>query len=263
MQIPVLAGRDVARGDVDVMLVSESAAKMLWKNVNPVGTHATLPLMSTPAAPFTREIIGVVGDVKQGELSAAAQPTVYHYSKSRDWASMAFVLRTKVPPASIAKSAEGVVLKLDPDQPVEQIKTMEMVVEDQLASQRFSARLLGLFAALAIALASIGIYTVLSYIVRGRSREISIRSALGARTGDVVRMVVVEGMTPALIGIALGVAGSFATSTLLARMVFGISPSDPWTMAAVALVLALVALLASAVPALRAARVDPASVLRS
>jgi ABC-type antimicrobial peptide transport system permease subunit len=140
---------------------------------------------------------------------------------------------------------------------------MDMVLDDLLTSRRFSARLLGLFAGLAMALASIGIYTVLSYIVRGRSREISIRSALGARTVDVVRMVVVEGMTPALIGIALGIAGSLATSRLLERMVFGISPSDPGTMAAVAAALAIVALAASVVPALRAARVDPASVLRS
>jgi predicted permease len=263
MAIPVLAGRDVAAGDIDVMLVSESAAKLLWKNASPVGTRASFPLMSTPDKPFTREIIGVVGDVKQGELSEAAQPTVYHYTKVREWSSLALVVRTKVPPMSIAKAAAGVVLARDPDQPVEEIKTMEAVLDDQLASRRFSARLLGLFAGLAMALASIGIYTVLGYIVRGRSREISIRSALGARTADVVRMVVAEGMTPALIGIGLGIAGSFATSTLLERMVFGISPSDPWTMAAVAAGLALVALVASVVPALRAARVDPASVLRS
>lgn len=263
MQIPLLAGRDVTREDVDVMLVSKSAAALLWKNENPVGSSGTFPLMSTPSKPFTRHVVGIVGDVKQDELSAAAPPTVYHYSRTRDWSSMAFVLRTKVPPMSVARSAEQIVLKLDPDQPVDGIQPMEAVIDEQLASRRFGARLLGFFAALAMTLASIGIYTVLSFIVRGRSREISIRSALGAKTADVVRMVLIEGMTPALIGIALGIAGSIATSTLLERMVFGISPSDPWTMAVVAGALGLVALVASIAPAIRAARVDPAAVLRS
>lgn len=263
MQIPLVAGRDVADGDIEVMLVSESAVKLLWKTSNPVGTRATFPLMSTPSAPFTREVIGIVGDVKQEELSEAAPPTVYHYSRVRDWPGLTFVLRTKVPPMTLAKAAEQVILKLDPDQPVEDVKTMETVLDDQLASRRFTARLMGLFAGLALALASIGIYTVLSYIVGGRTREISIRSALGASTADLVRMVVIEGMTPAAIGIVIGVAGSLATSTLLERMVFGISPADPMTLLTVAVSLGLVALVASVVPALRAARVNPASVFRS
>jgi predicted permease len=263
MQIPLVAGRDVADGDIDVMLVSESAAKLLWPSANPVGTHATFPLMSTPSAPFTREVIGIVGDVKQEELSEAAPPTVYHYSRVRDWSGLTFVLRTKVPPLTLAKAAEQAIVTLDPDQPVEDVMTMEMVLDDQLTSRRFSARLLGLFAGLALALASIGIYTVLSYIVGGRTREISIRSALGASTADLVRMVVIEGMTPAAIGIVIGVAGSLATATLLERMVFGISAADPVTLVAVAAALSVVALLASVVPALRAARVNPASVFRS
>ena len=263
MKIPLLAGRDISREDIDVMLVSKSAAALIWKTPNPVGSRGTFPLMSTPSQPFTREVIGIVGDVKQGELSDAAPPTVYHYSRTRDWTTLAIVLRTAVPPMSVARPAEQIVLNIDPDQPVEQVRSMETVLDEQLASRRFSARLLGVFAALALGLASIGIYTVLSFIVGGRSREISIRSALGARTADVVRMVLVEGMTPALIGIALGVAGSIASSALLERMVFGVSPSDPWTMAIVASALGLVALAASVIPAMRAARVDPAAVLRS
>ena len=122
--------------------------------------------------------------------------------------------------------------------------------------------LLGLFAAVALTLASVGIYSVLSYIVRGRSREIGIRTALGARTGDVLRLVIAEGMTPALVGIAAGAVAALASARVLEKLVFGVSASDPLTLAAVAGTLAFVALVASLVPAYRAARVDPLNALR-
>jgi putative ABC transport system permease protein len=156
----------------------------------------------------------------------------------------------------------GVIRALDPEQPVEDVRTMVEVRDALLSSERFSALLLGLFAALALALASVGIYSVLSYIVRGRSREIGIRSALGAQKRDVVRMVVREGMTPALAGIAAGALAALLASLSLERLVFGVSASDPLTLGAVAALLALVALLASLVPAYRAARVAPATALR-
>ena len=140
---------------------------------------------------------------------------------------------------------------------------MQGVVDETLVSQRFSTLLLGLFAAVALTLAAIGIYSVLSYIVRGRSREIGIRTALGAQTGDVVRLVALEGMTPALIGIAAGAAGALVSARVLEKLVFGVSASDPITLAIVAGTLALVAFLASMVPAYRAARVDPLAVLRA
>ena len=139
---------------------------------------------------------------------------------------------------------------------------MEAVLDETLASQRFNALILGLFAAVALTLASVGIYSVLSYIVRGRSREIGIRAALGAGTADVVRLVVVEGMTPAMVGIAAGIAGAIAIAGLLEAILFGVSATDPATLGAVAAGLTLVALLATLVPALRAARVDPLVVLR-
>jgi putative ABC transport system permease protein len=148
-------------------------------------------------------------------------------------------------------------------QPIEDIRTMQSVVDDTLVSQRFSALLLGLFAAVALTLAAVGIYSVLSYIVRGRSREIGIRTALGAQTSDVVRLVVFEGMTPALIGIGAGAMGALVAARILEKLVFGVSASDPLALAAVAGTLALVALLASMVPAYRASRVDPLAVLRA
>ncbi len=140
---------------------------------------------------------------------------------------------------------------------------MDEVLDQTLRSQRFSAFVLGVFAALALALASVGIYSILSYIVRGRSREIGIRTALGARTGDVLRMVVAEGMTPTLAGIAAGALAALGSARVLEKLVFGVSAWDPLTLAAVAGVLTVVALVASLVPAYRASRLDPIEVLRA
>jgi putative ABC transport system permease protein len=172
-------------------------------------------------------------------------------------------VRTSVPPASLAQPAAAVVRAIDPQQPVEDIRTLDDVLDSTLASQRFSALLLGLFACVALALATVGIYSVLSYIVRGRSREIGIRTALGARTVDVLRLVIVEGMSPALVGIAVGTVAALTSAKVMATFVFGVSSSDPRTLATVAAMLAFVALIASLVPAYRALRLDPVKVLRA
>jgi putative ABC transport system permease protein len=260
MNIPVLQGRDVAASDVDVMLVSRSAAKLLWGDADPIGRRVTLPLESKTRA---ERIVGIVGEVKQGELTEATGPTVYEYTHEHSWDSLSLVMRTSVPPVSIAPAATGVIHALDAEQPVEDVRTMDAVLDETLTSHRFSALLLGLFAGVALALASVGIYSVLSYIVRGRSREIGIRTALGARTSDVVRLVVLEGMTPAIIGIAAGAVSALGSAKLLEKLVFGISASDPLTLAAVAATLLVVALLASLLPAYRASRLDPLRVLRA
>lgn len=139
---------------------------------------------------------------------------------------------------------------------------MESVLDETLGAQRFSAMLLGVFALLALTLASVGIYSVLSYIVRGRSREIGIRTALGASTRDVVRLILIEGMSPALIGIAAGIVASLASASLLQRVAFDVNAWDPLMLTAVAGSLALVAFVATLVPAYRASRVDPLTVLR-
>jgi len=207
--------------------------------------------------------VGIVGDVKQGELSEPAMATVYEYSQENDWRYRVLVARTSGPPASLAQAATTAIRDIDPEQPVRNILSMDEVVDQTLTSQRFSAFVLGLFASLALVLASIGIYSVLSYIVRGRSREIGIRRALGARTGDVVRMVILEGIAPTVIGIAAGVIAALASAKLLEKLVFGVSASDPLTLVAVIGTLTLVALIASLAPALRASRLDPIRVLRA
>ncbi len=201
MQVPLRRGRDVSDADQEGLLVSASAARLLWGEKDPIGTRVTLPLMSRTVM---REVVGIVADVKLGDLTEAPVPTVYLYSHQKPSPGMAIVLRTSVPPLTVARAASGAVQALDPGQPVEDILTMDAVLEQTLTSQRFSVLLLGGFATVALSLASVGIYSVLSYIVRGRSREIGIRTALGARTADVVRLVVFEGMAPALVGIGDG-----------------------------------------------------------
>ncbi len=256
----MLQGRDVAGTDVDVMLVSRGAAKLLWGDVDPIGRRVTLPLESKT---LVEGVIGIVGDIKQGELADATVPTVYEYTREHSWRSLSLVMRTSVPPVSVAPAATGVVRALDAEQPLEDVRTMDAVLDETLTSQRFSALLLGLFAGVALALASVGIYSVLSYIVRGRSREIGIRTALGARTTDVVRLILREGMTPAVVGVAVGAVSALGSAKLLEKLVFGISASDPSTLIAVAATLLFVALLASLLPAYRASRLDPLRVLRA
>lgn len=259
MQIPIERGRDVSTSDSEVMLVSRSAARLLWGDEDPIGRRVTLPLESRTVF---REVIGIVGDVKQEALYEPAAPTVYEFTRSQKWSSLTIVMRTAVAPMSLAGPAADIVRGLDPEQPVEDIQTMRAVLDQTLVSQRFSALLLWVFASVALTLAAVGIYSVLAYIVRGRSREIGIRTALGARTADVVRLVILEGMTPAMAGVVAGALASLASARLLQRVVFGVSAWDPWTLLAVCFGLSLVALAATLVPAYRASRVDPLVALR-
>jgi len=260
MGIPVLQGRDVLPRDIDVLLVSRGAAKLLWADEDPIGRRITLPLESRT---LLRQVVGIVADVKQDSLSEDPLPTVYLYTRERANSFLNLVVRTAVPAPSLSTAATGVIRSIDPDQPVGSVRTMAEVRDEQLTSQRLSAVLLGAFAVVALVLASVGIYSVLSYIVRGRRHELGIRSALGAQTSDLIRMVLHEGMTPAALGIALGAAAAVAASFSFQRLVFGGSASDPLMLAAVSATLALVALLASLLPAYRASRLDPSTILRS
>jgi ABC-type antimicrobial peptide transport system permease subunit len=158
-------------------------------------------------------VVGVVGDVKQRDPSEPFTPTVYYYSHERSWNSATIVIRTSPAPRTLVRPVVAAIHALDFEQPVEDIRTMAEFIDSKLAVPRFSALLLGVFAAAALLLASSGIYGVISSIVRGRTREFGIRtSALGARTGDVLRLVIVEAMSPALVGIAVGAVGAFASA---------------------------------------------------
>jgi predicted permease len=259
MGIQVLRGRDIVESDAEVLLVSADAAKLYWGPDDPIGRRATLPAVSKTVL---RQVVGIVGDVKQRNLIEATTPTVYFYTRE-PYGRKTFVIRTSVRPATLTQPAVAAIHAIDPEQPVGDIRTMVEVVDGKLTSQRLSALLLGVFAGVALLLAAVGIYSVLSYIVRGRSREIGIRRALGARTSDVLRLVIVEGMSPALVGIAAGTIAAIASAKIMETLVFGVSASDPLTLAAVAATLALVALTASLVPAYRALRLDPVKILRA
>jgi putative ABC transport system permease protein len=261
--IPLVQGRDILETDEDVLLVSRDAAKLVWGADDPIGRRGRLPLLSGSSGTLLRQVVGVVGDVKQHGLTEPSRATVYYYSRERDWSRATVVIRTSTPPTTLARPAVAAIHAIDPEQPVGDVRTMQDVLDSTLTTQRFSAMVLGVFAGAGLLLASIGMYAVLSYIVRGRSREIGIRTALGASASDVIRMVVVEGMSPALIGIAAGTIAALASAKVLRTLVFGVSPSDPLTLAAVAATLAAVALLASLVPAYRAVRLDPVKILRA
>jgi len=259
MGIPVLHGRDVLESDGEVLLVSQDVAKLYWGADDPIGRRARLPLISRTVL---RQVVGIVGDVKQRNLVEGPTPTVYFYARE-PYAKATFAIRTSIPPATLARPAEAAIRAIDPEQPVADVRTMVQVLDGNLTSQRFSALLLGVFAGVALLLAAVGIYSVLSYIVRGRSREIGIRAALGAQTADVLRLVIVEGMSPVLVGIAFGTVAALASAKVMKTLVFGVSASDPLTLAAVAAMLAIVALTASLIPAYRALRLDPVKVLRA
>jgi predicted lysophospholipase L1 biosynthesis ABC-type transport system permease subunit len=258
MRIPVLRGRDIVENDAEVMLVSRDAARLYWGTDDPIGRRATLPFSKT----VLRRVVGIVGDVKQRNLFEAPTPTVYFYTRE-PYGRATFAIRTSVPPATLAQPAVAAIRAIDPEQPLVDIQTMVEVLDREVTSQRFSVLLLGVFGGVALLLAAVGIYSVLSYVVRGRRREIGIRTALGARAADVLRLVIVEGMSPALIGIAAGMLAALASAKVMETLVFGVSASDPLTLAGVGATLALVALMASLVPAYRALRIDPVKVLRA
>ena len=272
MHIPLLRGRDF--GDQDVngrpasILISESMARRFWPGENPIGKRLTL----TFSPDRIREVVGVVGDVKldsldQSRPSAALYVPLDQISASgpNGWKSfpLTLVVRSATAPASMVSAVTSVVHEVDGTVPVRDVFTMDDVIANSLTQPRFNMFLLGVFAGLALLLAAIGIYSVLSYSVRQRVPEIGIRLALGATVSDVLRMVVIEGMKPTLIGVAIGGATALAMGRLVASLIFQVKPTDPATFVAVAALLAFIALLACIIPAYRASRVDPVIALRN
>ena len=271
MHISLLNGRDVDDSDVPgrpgAVLISESMAKSFWPNEDAIGKHLTLYFF--PDVP--RVVVGVVADVKMTALNETQPaPTLYfplaQLSPVRGaaWRSipMSLAVRTSAAPLSVLPAITGAIRETDVDVPLLNIRTMDDSVSASLAPERFTMLLLGSFAGLALLLAVVGIYGVMSYSVSRRTNEIGIRVALGASRGDVLLLVVRQAMLLALVGAAIGIAGALALSRLMASQLYGVRPTDPVTFISVAALLLIVALAASYLPARRAMRVEPMAALR-
>ncbi|MEN3332597.1 MAG: putative transport system permease protein [Blastocatellia bacterium] len=266
MKIPLLSGRDFTPQDNEnvpmVAVVNESFVREYFPDENPVG--ARIQWARGPRDQWMT-IIGVTGDVRHASLAEAAEPTVFTLYEQQDqpWKRWMFVVvRSKDEPARLARLVQEQVWTIDKQLPVTSIQLMSEVVASSVSSQRFNLVLLGLFAAVALGLAAIGIYGVMSYTVTQRTHEIGVRMALGASAADVLRMVVRQGMTLAGLGVMIGLGAAFALTRLMTSLLFAVSATDPLTFVAISLVLAGVALGACFVPARRATRVDPMVALR-
>jgi len=265
MQTPVLRGRvfderDV-RGSQGVVIVNETLARKYFPGSDPVGRRLTLS-DENPKEEDWATVIAVVKDTKQRELSGEPAAELYMPYAQQPEPNMALMIRTAGRPDAVAAAVRREVLALDHDQPVYSIRTLPDVMSEAVATPRFRTLLLVVFAAIALVLAVVGIYGVMSYAVTQRTHEFGIRMALGAQTSDVLKLVVGHGMALALAGVLMGLVASFALTRVLAGLLYGVTPTDPVTFACVSLLLVAVALAACLIPARRAAKVDPLVALR-
>ena len=266
MKIPHLKGRLFSPQDdpksPPVVIVSRTTAARIWPGEDPLGRR--IGFGKQTREPFKwMQVVGVVGDVRSDELARKPEMEIYFPLGQRPIGSTAIVARTKGDPRSLIGPIRQAVQQLDPNLPLDKVNTLEQVVSSSVAEGRVKTFLLGIFAALALVLAAIGVYGLVSNSVTQRVHEIGIRIALGARRGEVIRMLVRQGMQPVALGLAAGLAGAYATSRLLAGQLYQVGAADPFTYAGVLVVLAAVALFANWLPARRATRVDPLAALRA
>jgi putative ABC transport system permease protein len=265
----LVAGREFsvrdAEGATPVAMISETVARRYWPHANPVGSHLTVLARvysgQKSGADQPLEIVGVVKDVRNDDLWNP-EPDVYVPFEQHPAPSVFLVVRTSVPPMSVVPGVRNAVLALDKEQPVNDIRTMSEIVSETYGAIRFPMTLLWIFAALALALSAVGIFGVMSYSVSRRTQEMAIRMALGASRREVQRMVLREGLQVTALGVAIGLGAALALSRVMAGYVYGITSTDPVTLVGASLLLTLVALLASYLPARRATRVNPMTALR-
>jgi putative ABC transport system permease protein len=260
----IVAGREFDdRDDLRspaVAIINETLARRYFAGEDPLGKRLSLA-MARQRVPL--EIVGVAADMKQGELGAPVIPQIYAPYLQRPWYSSAIVVRASHNDLSaVSNDAQRAIWTFDRDQAPTNIQTAEQALNNSLAEPRLYTVLLGVFAAVALSLATVGIYGVMSYTVNERTREIGVRMALGAQAGNVLKLVIAQGMVLALIGVAIGSGAALALTRLMSGLLFGVSATDPMTFVVIALLLVLAALLACYIPARRAAKVDPMVALR-
>ena len=275
MRVPLLRGRDFTERDVAgqtrVAVVSRSTAERHWPGEEAVGKRIAYAGIGRghDQTPEWIEVVGVVGDVKHRGLDLESKPEIYvpvyqplFSSRPTPPLSLYVAVRTKGDPAALAAAVRREVAAVDPEQPLANVRTMGERLAESVAQRRFNMTLLGVFACVALLLAAVGVYGVMAYAVARRTHEIGVRVALGAQRGDVVRLVVRQGMWLALAGVAVGVAGAYAATRLMTGLLYGVSPTDPLTFVGVSALLTAAALLACLIPARRATKVDPMIALR-
>lgn len=259
LQVPLRAGRFFTDADdraaPRVAIVDEELVKRYYPHEDPIGKRLGFP-------PNWATIVGVVGHTAHEGLDAERRIQYYFPYKQRSRPFMALGIRTAGDPASMVAAVRGALQAVDRDLPLSAISTMDDLITQSMGSRRFAMLLLALFAGIALSLASIGIYGVMSYAVTERTREMGVRMAIGAARQDVLRLVLGQGMRLAVIGVVLGVGAAFGLTRFLQRQLFDVKPTDPATFAIVVVVLAGIAAAATLIPAMRATRVDPAIVLR-
>jgi len=241
-----------------VVVVNESLARRYWPNENPIGKQVT---MKDWGEPLTGEVVGIVNDVKPDGLDTDTRPMLYWPYPQFPSTFNAFTIRTSSDPNGVIAAVKARIWEADKDQAIASVQTMEELVSQSVGARRFNMMLFGVFGAIALLMSAIGIYGVISYSVAQRTREIGVRMALGAQVGDVLSLVIKQGMTRALAGIGIGLIASFALTRLMTGLLFGINATDPLTFAAISLLLALAALLACYIPARRATKIDPIEAL--
>jgi putative ABC transport system permease protein len=260
MGIPQLRGREFSASDnansTPVVIINQKLAETLWPGQDALGKH--FHLMGDKQS----EVVGVVGNVLHNGLGESVSLESYLAFPQNPWSYVGLAVRTHGDPGAVYGAVRGLVAQIDPELPVHDMRPMEQVVAETMASRRLTLLLVGAFAALAFVLASVGIYGVMSYAVTERVHEIGVRMALGAQRRDVLRLVVGHGMRHAAIGLLLGSVAAFFAARAMTTLLFGIRPSDPLTYIGIAVVLALAALVACYIPARRATRVDPMVALR-
>jgi putative ABC transport system permease protein len=266
VNVPVQKGRVFDERDNDkstlAVLVNQSLVRRDFPGEDPIGKRINFGAVGNDGQPIWFEIVGVVADVRSLELNTEPTPEIYTCYQQDPFASMSYVVRSQVEPESLIPAVREAVRQVDRAQPVAEIRKMEQIVSAAAAQPRFNSLLLGLFASIALLLAAAGIYGVMSYAVTQRTHEIGVRMALGAQTRDVFQLVVGHCMRLTLVGLALGLVSAFALTRVMATLLYGVKPTDPWTFLSGALLLIVVALLACYLPARRATKVDPLVALR-